>query len=151
MRSQEEVARVVELAGSGVSHSEIARRTGISRWTIRQWLSGQTPNFTSRQCAVCVGQIERMPRVAYVYLLGLYLGDGCLSDMRRDVFKLRIVCTNCYPVLLKACADAMAAVIPTRVGYVRYSGHTEVYSYSKHWPCLFRSTGPGRSIFARSS
>ena len=34
---------------------------------------------------------------AYTYLLGLYLGDGCLTPCPRDVFKLRIACAERYP------------------------------------------------------
>jgi hypothetical protein len=35
-------------------------------------------------------RIEALPRREYVYLLGLYLGDGWLAAMARETFSLRI-------------------------------------------------------------
>ena len=40
-------------------------------------------------------------RPAYVYLLGLYLGDGCISAHPRQVYKLRIVLDLKYPGIIK--------------------------------------------------
>ncbi len=145
MHTPEELARVEHLAAAGLNHSEIARATGVPRTTVRMWLVGQTPDFnrSSSSCPVCAGQPERLPRSRYVYLLGLYLGDGALSEGRRNVFRLRIICANAYPGLMRECEDAMAAVLPNKVGKVVMSGCTEVYAYSKHWPCLFPQHGPG--------
>jgi hypothetical protein len=40
----------------------------------------------------------------------------------------------------------MAEVLPNKVGRIRKTneGCWEVYSFSKHWPCLFPQHGPGR-------
>ena len=43
VRSQEEVERVLRLAGQGLSQSEIARRTGIPRLTVSGWVRGKLP------------------------------------------------------------------------------------------------------------
>ena len=43
MRSPEEVTAVLELRGHGLSASEIARRTGIPRATVRDWVGGSAP------------------------------------------------------------------------------------------------------------
>ena len=81
----------------------------------------------------------------YAYLLGLYLGDGCLSLAPKGVYKLRVSCCDEYPHLIARCAKAMQIVIPeSRVGKVACEGCTEVYSNSKHWICLFPQHGPGR-------
>jgi hypothetical protein len=87
-----------------------------------------------------------LPQEPYAYLLGLYLGDGCLSPYPRDVYRLRIVCTNRYPELIRACELAMGKVLPNKVSRVTKAGEgcTEVSAYSKHWPCLFPQHGPGR-------
>lgn len=79
----------------------------------------------------------------YGYLLGLYLGDGCLSAGHRGSYRLRIVCCNQYPDLMDECVLAIMEVLHARVGLVARQGCTEIYSYSKHWPCLFPQHGPG--------
>lgn len=48
-----------------------------------------------------------------------------------------------YAYLLE-CQPAIQTLVPTnKVGLVRKSGCTEVYAYSKAWPCLLPHTGPG--------
>ena len=106
----------------------------------------------------CVGDGCELTREVhpreYAYLLGQYLGDGCISAGRRGVFRLRITTCDAYPGIREECEAAIAAVLPgTTVGRVRRTGCTELYSYSKHWPCLFPQHGAGpkhlRSIVLR--
>jgi hypothetical protein len=151
MRSREEVATVLELVRAGLTSGEIARRTGIPRGTIRYWRRGRTPNFErslkdrQRQtCPVCRGQPLALPQGHYTYLLGLYLGDGCILVHPRGVYRLRISCTKRYPELIRRCEIAMVNVLPNKVGRAAKQGCVDVYSYSKHWPCLFPQHGPGR-------
>jgi hypothetical protein len=148
VRPEEEVELVLELVRARWNDCEIARKTGIPRGTVRGWRIGRTPNF-SRQlanCAVCSGNAEALPLPAYPYLLGLYLGDGCIAACPRNVYKLRIACAARYPELIRQCELAMAEVLPNKVGRIRKTneGCWEVYSFSKHWPCLFPQHGPGR-------
>jgi hypothetical protein len=88
------------------------------------------------------------PQADYAYLLGLYLGDGCISRggaRDKDVWKLRIACADAWPGLIQECARAMIAVRPdNKVLTQQHLGCTEVASCSKHWPCLFPQHGPGR-------
>ncbi|NED93872.1 transcriptional regulator [Phytoactinopolyspora alkaliphila] len=154
MRTLEEVALVKKLWADGLNKSEIARATGISRWTIREWLLGNVPDFeghragtsgyTRYACPVCMSRLDRIPREEYVYLLGLYLGDGCLSLDKKGVYKLRIICCDDYPQLMQWCEQAIGAVLPVKVGRVQKVGCTEIYANSKHWACLFPQHGPGR-------
>jgi hypothetical protein len=83
---------------------------------------------------------------AYAYLLGMYLGDGCISSHRRAVWRLRVSLDAAYPRIVAECASAMRAVAPGRHAHVlrRRSGRcVEVSSYSKHWPCYFPQHGHG--------
>lgn len=86
------------------------------------------------------------PQDRYSYLLGLYLGDGCISKTRREgVYILRIACADAWPGLLEECKRAMRAVMPdNKVGVQQQQGCSEVRSHSKHWPCLFPQHGPGK-------
>jgi len=81
----------------------------------------------------------------YVYLLGLYLGDGTISSHPRGVFKLRVTLDVKYPGIVDECGEAMALIMPTsKVGRVlKPSNCFEVYAYSRAWPCLFPQHGPG--------
>jgi hypothetical protein len=153
MRTRQEVDQVLALRAEGLNGCEIARRTGIPRGTVKGWLTGHAPDFDRPRmahgrplgtCPVCRGDPVALPQTAYTYLLGLYLGDGCLSANPRSVYRLRITCANAYPELMRRCEVAMAEVLPNKVGRVAREGCTDVYSFSKHWICLFPQHGPGR-------
>jgi hypothetical protein len=145
LRSPEEVALVRALHAEGLNHSQIARRVGISRTTVRVWLAGKTPDFQRKRpdCPVCNGTPSTLPQAPYTYLLGLYLGDGCLSVHPRGVYKLRIFCANAYPELIVRCEQAIAHVLPVKVNKIARIGCWEVYAFSKHWICFFPQHGPG--------
>ncbi|MFG3049859.1 transcriptional regulator [Kitasatospora sp. NPDC048239] len=138
--------RAIDLHGSGLTFSEVSRATGISRFAIRAWTSGTMPAPRPvADCPIRRGSPDpRLPHSDYAYLLGLYLGDGCISEGRRNVHALRIACGDAWPGLIDECARAVAAVMPyNKVMRVRATGHTSVVSTSKHWPCLFPQHGPG--------
>lgn len=85
----------------------------------------------------------RCPRGSY--LLGLYLGDGCLSLHRRGVYRLRVSLDASQPLVVSTCSDAMAAVARgRRVGCLAGRGCLVVNAYWKHWPCLLPQHAPGR-------
>lgn len=85
-----------------------------------------------------------LPAAPFAHLLGLYLGDGCLSALKKGVYSLRIACDDKYPRLIDEAEAAVVAVHPSRpVHRVQAVGYTSVLSYWKHWPCLFPQHGPG--------
>ncbi|HEV3262241.1 MAG TPA: hypothetical protein VG013_35645 [Gemmataceae bacterium] len=82
----------------------------------------------------------------YVYLLGLYLGDGSISTFARGVYRLRITLDVKYPGIINM-AVAAATEIRGRPAAVHPQGEdscVNVSSYWKAWPCLFPQHGPGR-------
>lgn len=139
------VALVQSLAGEGRNASEIAAATGISRSTIRGWLAPSSARTGTpwTPCPRCNPEAELDP-AAYVYLLGLYLGDGTISRQRNGVSRLRIYQTAKYHDLIAECRLEMQLVLPNRVAVLPKGGCVEISSYSKHWPCLFPQAGPGR-------
>jgi hypothetical protein len=52
-----------------------------------------------------------LPPAAYGYLLGLYLGDGCISRSGR-VWKLRITLDASYPGIIRRCREAIDILMP---------------------------------------
>ena len=143
--SKDDVDRVRALAAEGHNDLEISRLTGISRSTIRPWLGRGERRGSPRWifCPRCNGDAE-LDDAAYVYLLGLYLGDGCISKQPKDVWRLRIFQTAKYVQHTEECAVAMHAVLPNNVLVQQRQGCVEIASSSKHWPCLFPQHAPGR-------
>ncbi|MCK8681754.1 transcriptional regulator [Streptomyces lichenis] len=144
MRTRE---RTLALVRTGLSLNAVSRRTGVSRSAIRSWRDN--PGRTNPKAEPCF-RCRDAPGgpedpVAYAYLLGLYLGDGCVSAHRRGVYHLRVMCADAWPGLVDACESAVRAVRPgNRVCRVQRQGCVAVTGFSKHWPCLFPQHGPGR-------
>jgi hypothetical protein len=138
--------RALALVDEGRSLNSVSRETGISRWALRAWRSRIEPLTPERwDCPRCANPREPLPdTAAYAYLLGLYLGDGCVSRLART-YTLRIVCADAWPGLVDECQRAVEAVRPRhRVMRVQRQGCVNVTAYNAHWPCLFPQHGPGR-------
>jgi len=88
---------------------------------------------------VCSDQELCVPE-DYVYLLGQYLGDGCVTTHYR-VPKLRVACADAYPGIATLVSNAITAVSGNPVMTVQRAGCSELAAY---WPCLFPHYGPGR-------
>jgi hypothetical protein len=158
VRSKEERKAVRVLLEAGHSDSAIARATGIPRSTVREWridpwprlsrAAGQRrpPDGRQRPCPICSPELSVLPAGDYAYLLGLYLGDGHISEHPR-AFRIRFFLDAAYPGIVSACRDALEAVRPGQRAWTgrSKSSHCDVVAmYSRHWPCLFPQHGPGR-------
>lgn len=145
MRFAEEFEVVQRLISAGLNDCAIARQTGIPRCTVRDWR--RKPPVRARESrAGCSGHdFSGLPAPAYSYLLGMYLGDGCISRHPR-AWRLRIVLDSKYPRIIERCREAIDILMPgQRAAALRRPNNcTEVSLYSKHWPCLFPQHGPGR-------
>lgn len=139
---------VLALVAAGLNDCEISRRTRIPRCTVRDWRHGRTPDWDLHDAVegpCAVDHAACLPGPEYAYLLGIYLGDGCISRDRRGVWRLRIVADARYPCILEEIARAMEAMFPTKRAYrLDRRGCVEISMYSKHWTCLFPQHGPGR-------
>ena len=153
MRPEEEYREALRLIGEGMNDSQVGRELGVPRGTVRDWRvglqygsGGRTKSFSGMRggtCFRCSGGF--VDEEAYSYLLGVYLGDGCLSPGPRDVYKLRISCDLRYAEIINEIANAIVIVRGRdAVGFVPRPGCVEVYSNWKHWICMFPQHGPGR-------
>ncbi|WP_189961202.1 transcriptional regulator [Streptomyces violascens] len=139
------------LLAQGRSMNSVSNQTGISRAAIRAWQTRIEPLprllANANPCPRCrpaPGAPE--DAASYSYLLGLYLGDGCISAHPRGVgHYLRIACADAWPGLIEACQTAIKAVRPESGVYnLQKQGCVSVTSYDRHWPCLFPQHGPGK-------
>ena len=145
MRTRAEYERVAELLRSGMNDCQVARATGIPRATIRDWRhKGRPGRYVSGRnrppCPIC--ETGKLPPRAYAYLLGLYLGDGCLSRVRKTWY-LRVFQDARYIELIQACATAMRQVSERSVSFAKNPGCVAITIGWNHWPCLFPQHGPG--------
>jgi hypothetical protein len=139
----------IALMRRGISLSSVSLSTGISRATLADWREHPVSAHLHAVCSRCSASPELPePQADYAYLLGLYLGDGCISlagARDKEVWKLRIACADAWPGLRQECERVIRAVRPNnKVRTQQHPGCTEVISCSRHWPCLFPQHGPGR-------
>jgi hypothetical protein len=142
--------RAMALIAQGQSFLDVSLTMGISQRALRDWWDnpGKLSLSSKRTCPRC-SEVKTLvePRRDYAYLLGLYLGDGCITRPRpsKDVWALRVMCADAWPGLVAECRQAMMAVRPgNSVCTIQKEGCVELASTSKHWPCLFPQHGPGR-------
>ncbi|MGW5849335.1 transcriptional regulator [Streptomyces sp. NPDC055254] len=132
----------IRLLGDGRSLNSVSKETGISRSSLRSWQVRIDPLPRLNQAGTCSGPADPL---AYAYLLGLYLGDGCISPHPRGGHHLRIACADAWPGLIEQCRTAVLAVRPSdKVYVVQRQGCVAVTSYGRHWTCLFPQHGPGK-------
>jgi len=154
MRTADECQRVFDLASQGLDSIEISRKLDIPSRTIREWLRfGEEQVFSSlrRKAAFkCPGSLECANIVdcpivnsleshfkEYTYLLGQYLGDGCISQCQRT-YKLRISTADNYPHIKQDCINSLNEILPdNKVGLIPKEGCTDISCHSNHLPCLF--------------
>jgi hypothetical protein len=158
MHSSATIAEALRLRDEeGLGARRVARRLDVPLATVRDWHAGKLPrnalnllngHHAPAPCERC-GH-DRHPFAEfderYVYLLGLYLGDGSISRHPRDVYKLRVFLDKKYPKIVDECSSAIADVMPRNaVGRrLTLSNCWEVWSFSRSWPCLFPQHGPGK-------
>lgn len=140
--------RALTLVAQGRSLNSVSKQTGISRAAIREWRTRIDPlsRMQAPPCPRCLPD-RGVPddAAAYSYLLGLYLGDGCISAQPRGGYQLRIACADAWPGLIDSCRSAILAVRPEgSVCILQKQGCAMVTSYGRHWPCLFPQHGPGK-------
>jgi len=69
----------------------------------------ERPGDACVRCGAPEHRFAELPR-AYVYLLGLHLGDGCISAHPRRVYRLRLFFDARYPEILDAGEAAVRSV-----------------------------------------
>ena len=81
MRSAEQFNAAKRMIAAGMNDCAIARELGIPRPTIQDWRCRPQVRPRSPAGSTACGvdhDFAALPAAPYAYLLGLYLGDGCI-------------------------------------------------------------------------
>lgn len=146
MHAKERVEEARRLHASGLTAADVARLMGLPWSTVAHWCRGDRRSATSERpvraaCPRCTG--ASLDHERYAYLLGQYLGDGAIVDVRRTS-RLTITCADNWPGVRAEVVAVVSAVLPTSsVSLRQRTGCTDVQSHSAHWRCLFPQHGPG--------
>jgi hypothetical protein len=160
MHTYEEYRQILELWEQGFKKKRIAIMTGINRATVRECIVRYENVEGLEKCVWLIKHREGPQELrvlkagmwnelsplfeAYAYLLGLYLGDGCLAKDPRT-YRLRIALDLGYPDIILRCMDAIRVVVPhNTVNTMKKHGNcVEVYSFNSYWPNFFPQHGSG--------
>jgi hypothetical protein len=105
---------------AGESLNSVSKRLGVGRAALRDWRDRPVRTSHPAECPRCGSGTLQIP--SYAHLLGLYLGDGCLSRHRREVYALRIACDDAYPRLIGEAEGVVRGVHPGRPGLFNSDG-----------------------------
>ncbi|MET7753176.1 transposase [Streptomyces sp. NPDC005389] len=142
--------RAVALLRGGARNADVARELNVPNGTISYWKHedrakrGECPGRPAPKCPRCDGR--EVDEAAYAYLLGLYLGDGHISQYSAHrVPSLMITLDDIWPGVQDEAEAALRRVFPDNATCrVRKKGCHNVKVYSLHLACLFPQHGPGR-------
>ena len=139
--------QVMRLLDDGLSDYEVGRRTGIPRSTVLNWRRRTSPPVNRRlfMSPVALRAWRPADLRAYAYLLGLYLGDGCIVEVRRCTPRLVLVLDARYGRILDE-ADAAIRRVVTGIDVRRNTRDGCIALVVTHpvWPSAFPQHGPGR-------
>jgi hypothetical protein len=145
-RPRKQFELVKGLVAAGLSSREVAAVTDVPYGTVRVWRRRITPPRGGHVPLTVPLETWRPPdRAAYAYLLGIYLGDGCLVEPPRGCAQLVITLDDRYPSVITEVREAIERTIPViRVRSARRPGCTAVLASHPIWPFAFPQHGPGR-------
>src|SRR5215210_1200427 len=149
MHPPEVRAAVLELVDAGLNDREVSRRTGIPRRTVRdmrRFREGRRATITET-CPRCWHAAKPMVFTSadYAELLGLYLGDGCISRGARTD-RLRISLDAKYPGIIEDARQLLVRCFPRNsihVGDATTGACRSLSVYCCHLRCLFPQHGAG--------
>jgi hypothetical protein len=143
LRPQQDFETALTLMEVGRGDSEIARLTGIPRPTISGWRHGRGSTY-HRRLHVATPGWRPTKRPAYAYLLGIYLGDGCIVVNETGSAWIAVSLDARYPGIVAEAADSMDEIFsgsPVRLASA--PGATLVRVHHPALPFAFPQCGPG--------
>ena len=138
----ETVRTALALSAKGLSDYAVAERIHVPRSTVQKWRRSGPPVRRPRRREHPI--TRPVDDAAYSYVLGMYLGDGCLSKQNLK-FGLQITLDANYPFVIAECKNAIEQCLPVRARVQRpRGGAVRIWAFDWDWPNLFPQHGPGR-------
>jgi hypothetical protein len=144
MHAPETIEHALRLAHRGESPTVIARRLAIPRATVRDWCAGRVPGDAAVEAREPWRRVG-FPVPSYCHLLGLYLGDGHITQEARTA-RLRVFFDAAYPMLIAEAVNDLRAVRPggrVRVARRLPTQCVVVEARWTRWSALFPQHGEG--------
>lgn len=151
--------KIFNLWKEGKNQSEASRALEVPRSTVRDYYKrfslGEYPNWHRGPAQTRLDLFhcgfESHLAYQYLYLLGMYLGDGHITKVKslkngNHNYRLRIFLDNLYPEIISRTEKAIEAVFPNSKALrkpKKQSNCTVVYAYSNAFAELFPQHGPG--------
>jgi hypothetical protein len=137
MRSVEEYIKILDLHKTGNNHGQIAKQLNIPRTTVRDFLKIKSNIVPKNKVPLPIE--DEAFRKNYAYFLGIFLGDGCLSLGKKNVYRCRITLDAKYSDIISKTKNCISTIMPnnkTSIVYRPYKGMpscVDVSCYSKEW------------------
>jgi hypothetical protein len=154
MRTPEEYHQIIALSET-MNNSQIARELGIPRGTIRGILKRhatlpdktRTTYYRHPQPSLLPSLSRLLPEDAlapdYAYLLGMYLGDGCINTIKYSA-RIRIALDCKYSGIIEECHLRSARLYPhVNICCLYRPGCVNITWYAKTLPEDFPQHGAG--------
>ena len=151
MRTLEERNKVMELHAQGKNNSQISRETGIPRRTIIDIVNNKYTKVAGKVPEKFDPEnLAEEQKESYAYILGQYLGDGCIDLGPRNVWRMRIASDCKYPNIIQEVKDKIKTILPNNKplsNVVKYNGNPScdhITVYSKKLLDMFPQHGDGK-------
>jgi DNA-binding transcriptional regulator WhiA len=147
MRTENQYQKAINYYNKGLNKTEISKIIDIPRTTISDWIK-KKPNFEkviinfNPKDYVTSNNLKN----TYSYILGLYLGDGYINQMKnKRTYRLRIFNDVKYDNLNKyIISELQKLFFNNKVGFVDSKTWLSIYVYSNKLPLLFPQHGSGK-------
>lgn len=145
-------AEVTAFAHRRFNDCEIARRVGIPLSTVRDMRRrGPAQGLICPRCW-CAAKPMAFTAERYAHLLGLYLGDGCISRLGRT-YSLRLSLDAKYPGIVAEARSLLETCFTMNRVCQHAAGERRTTMvlclYNNHLPCVFPQHGAGQKQLRR--
>lgn len=154
MRTFKDYRTILNLYKNGLNKCQISRKTNIPRSTIRciiKKYNGDVSKLAKEEVSKTSGinipyGFESHHRYQYLYLLGMYLGDGYINKEPR-CYRMRIFLDIKYPLIINDVVNAVKILLPhnkVRTYKRKNENCVEIISFSKLWSKFIPQWAGGR-------